>query len=268
METKKVSLELSGRIALVTGGGSGIGKVISLALAREGAEVIICGRNLTALQETAKEIPNSIYFSLDATKPAEVESLFRATIETFGRLDILVNNIGGIRQFKEFPDLTDGDWQEAFDLNVMPTVRFTREAIPWLLKSKHASVVNIASVSGKKVGNWNYHYCAAKAAELNLTQGLAGYLAPKGIRVNAVCPSTVKGDGMWERDIKNLARQKKISVEAARKHMEEGVLGKIPLGKICTPEDVAEAVVFLASDRAKFITGTAMMVDGGITRLL
>lgn len=268
MNHKELKSKLTGRIALVTGGGSGIGRVISLALAREGAEIIICGRELTALHETAKQIPDSIYFSLDATRPEGVKNLFQIAMKKFGRLDILVNNIGGVRQFKEFPDLTDDDWQEAFDLNVMPTVRFTREAIPWLLKSEHANIVNIASVSGKKVGNWNYHYCAAKAAELNLTQGLAGYLAPKGIRVNAICPSTVKGDGMWERDIKDLAHRKNLLLDEARKHMEEGVQRKIPLGKICTPEDVAEAVVFLVSNEAKFITGTAMMLDGGITRLI
>jgi NAD(P)-dependent dehydrogenase (short-subunit alcohol dehydrogenase family) len=258
---------LAGRIALVTGGGSGIGRVISLALAREGAEIVICGRNVTALQEAKREIPGSCFFSLDATKPEEVKNLFRATIEAFGKLDILVNNIGGVNQFEEFPNLTDADWQEAFDLNVMSTVRFTREAIPWLEKSKYASIVNISSVSGKKTGNYNFHYCAAKAAQLSLNQALSGYLAPKRIRVNAVCPSTVKGEGMWERDIEDLARRKGLTIEAAREHMEEGVQKKIPLGKICTPEDVAEAVVFLASDKARFITGTAMMVDGGISRL-
>ena len=177
-----------------------------------------------------------------------------------------MNNIGWVDTIIPFEELTDELWYRAFEFNVMTTVRFCREAIPWLEQSKHANIVNIASMSAKQVGAWNYHYCAAKAAQVNLSSGLSRHLGKKGIRVNAVCPSTVKGEGMWERDVPDSARIRGTSLEEAAVHIEKKVRAKTSLNAICVPEDVAEFVAFLVSDRARFITGTAVSIDGGGTR--
>lgn len=260
---------LKDRFALITGGSRGIGRAITLAFAREGAKVIVCGREPDALHEIAKEVEekgSGVYtFALDATKPEEIDRFFKAVSEKISHLDILVNNIGGVRQFAKFSELTDADWYEVFEHNLMTTVRFTRGVLPWLLKSEHAAVVNIASVAGKQPGNYNPHYGAAKAAVIHLSKYLANQLGPHGIRVNAVCPSTIRG-GVWERDVQSKARMDETPISEAEARLEAEVKAKAPLGKIGTPEDVAELAVFLASDRAKFITGTCITVDGGTVR--
>ena len=273
METRKQILgeirsgELIGRVALVTGGSKGIGKVIALSLGRAGADIVICGRDEGALKRTAKEIDDldsrAYTHALDATKLEEVRSFFERTISSIGRLDILVNNLGGVRQFAKFTDLTDSHWYEVFDTNLMTAVRFTREAIPWLEKSAHARIVNIASVAGKQPGDWNPHYGAVKAGVIHLSKSLARYLGPKGVRVNAICSSTVKGEGAWARDVRSKAHMEGISAEEAEAAMERTARAKAPLGEIGAPQDIAELVAFLASDRARFITGTCIQVDGG-----
>ncbi|MFH1162120.1 MAG: SDR family NAD(P)-dependent oxidoreductase [Candidatus Jorgensenbacteria bacterium] len=263
MKTK----ELAGRVALITGSSKGIGKQIALTLAREGADLVICGRDSTALEGTAGKIEAfgvaAYPVSLDATKLEDVQKLFWGTIASIGRLDILVNNIGGVRQFAKFSDLTDDDWHEVFETNLMTAVRFTREAIPWLEKSEHARIINIASVAGKQPGDWNPHYGAMKAGLIHLSKSLARLLGPKGIRVNAICSSTVRGDGVWARDVQSKARMDVTSFEDAEAAMEKSVRAKAPLGEICEPGDIAELVAYLASDRARFITGGCIQVDGG-----
>lgn len=261
--------DFKNRLALVTGSTHGIGKAIAGVLAENGADIIICGRNRESLEATKAEIGKSgtkVYgFALDASKPDEVKKLFEEVVAEAGRLDILVNNVGRAEPFGGFFDLSDEDWENTFNLNFMSMVYFCRAAIPWLRKSNRGRIINIASLSARQPGIWNPHYSAAKAAMLNLNKHLANLLAKDNILVNAICPSTLKGGG-WERNAADRARRDGLSLKDAEALMESEEKKKSPLGRMGTLEDIAELTAFLASERANFITGTSLQVDGGTVR--
>lgn len=261
-----MSEDLKYRTALVTGASHGIGRSIALALADHGASIIACGRNHESLCQVHDEVLKRhseclIKSTHDATDPREVERLFCGMT----KLDILVNNIGGAEKFGSFFDLTDEDWDRAYHLNFMTMVYFSRAAIPFLRRSDGGRIINIASLPAHQPGFFNPHYSAAKAAMVNLSKHLANILARDNILVNVICPSSLKGGG-WERNIENRARGEGISVEEAAQKMESDENAKSPLRRMGMPEDVAELVAFLASDRGNFITGTCIDVDGGISR--
>ncbi|MFA6354717.1 MAG: SDR family NAD(P)-dependent oxidoreductase [Candidatus Paceibacterota bacterium] len=258
--------ELRNRVALITGSSRGIGKEIAVTLAKAGADVVICGSSKVNVEKAEKELGSSgtktYSYVLDATKSAEVKNLFSNIIQKIGQLDILVNNVGGIKESVKFLDVTDEQWQAAWNLNFMTMVNFSREAIPWLKKSLYGRIINISSVPGKQPGMFNPHYGAPKAAMNYLNKYLANSLAPDGILVNAILPHTVLG-GLWDEHVADRAKKLNVSAEEAGEIMKKEIKERIPLGKMAMLEDVAELVAFLASDKAKFITGTSIAVDGG-----
>lgn len=264
-----MDLYLKNRIVVVTGSSHGVGKVIVEALAREGAEAIVCGRNRTRVAETQAGFLASGYrvkgATLDVTRPEEVREFFQSMIAPQGRLDILVNNVGGAERFGGFLDLADEDWRRAYDLNFMSAVYFSRAAVPFLKKSDAGRIINISSVPARQPGKFNPHYSAAKAALLNLSKHLSNILAADNILVNAICPSTLKGGG-WDANVGDRARHEHVSPEEAAARMEEEERRKNPLGRMGTPEDIANLVAFLASPCAGFITGTCIDADGGTIR--
>lgn len=264
-----MKITLKKHTALITGGSHGLGQEIALALADAGADIIVCGRSKTQLRDTAaklKKLGVNVYdYSLEATNPGEVKRLFSQLIDNIGKLDILINNIGGVEKFGSFFDLNNEEWKKAYELNFMTMVYFCREAIPWLKKSGIGRIINISAVPARQPGVFNPHYSAAKAAMLNLSKHLANILAQDNILVNAVCPGTLIGGG-WERNVADKARRMRISVTEAEKEMRKDELGKVPLGKVGTLEDVANLVAFLASDKANFINGACIDIDGGVVR--
>lgn len=269
MSSIKKPTSKSRSVALVTGSGHGVGKEIALSLAGAGNDVIICGRNSQKLKVTTREIKKlgvrAHFFSLDATKPEEVKNLFQSIVAKIGKLDILVNHIGGVRKFGDFLALSENDWQEALELNLMTTVYFSKEAIPYLRKSKRGRIINISTVPARQPGLFNPNYSAAKAAVLNLSKYLSNYLAKDNILVNAICPGTILG-GSWEEKVAGKAERMGLSFKNAEKQLIDEESKKIPLGRICKPEDVANLVSFLASEKANFITGTCINLDGGVVR--
>lgn len=231
-----------------------MGKEIALSLAREGIEVVVCGRN-------KKYVKNS----LDATNPSEVKEFFKKVIAKIGHLDILVNQIGGVKKFGNFLDLTNEDWQDSWNLNLMTAVNFSREAIPWLKKSKNARIINISTIPAHQPGQFNPHYSASKAALLNLSKYLSNFLAKDNILVNTICPGTLFG-GSWEEKVRDKSERSNISIKKAEILLRQEEENKVPLGRICQLQDVADLVVFLASDKANFITGTCINIDGGVVK--
>lgn len=266
------ALELKGRIAMVTGASRGLGKAIAVAFACKGATLIICGRDAEKLHNTKSEIEQfggsaTYMFSCDGTKNNEVGILFDTVMPRLGQLDILVNNIGGVKEYAQFMEITDEQWREVFETNLMTAVRFTRYAIPWLRKSRNGRIINISSVAARQPGSYNPHYGAAKAGLLNLNKHLANYLAPDNILVNAICPGTLYGE-VWDENVKNKAQELNIPTETAQQLMEQEVKRKNPLNRVGNFEEVASLAVFLASDKTSYITGDCISVDGGAVRAI
>jgi len=265
-----MDLGLTNRIALVTGASKGIGAAIAHELAREGADVAICARDPAVLDETARQLAalgrQVIAVSADLATGAGVQAVVDATLARFGRVDILVNNVGGAGGPGGFMNLRDEHWQLAWDLNVMAAVRFSRALIPGMVDRRWGRIINIASTSAREPDTVVVHYNCAKAGLLALSKTLANAYAKDGVLVNCVLPG--------------LTRTPAVESSAAKRLKEQGVdvdgmtaddlvnryyipRRPLPVGRIGQPEDLAAIVVFLASERASWITGTAINVDGG-----
>ena len=260
-----MDLGLNNRIALVTGSTHGVGKSIAIALAKEGVNIIINGRNEGEVQKTVKEIRDlgvsAFECCIDARNPNAIKDFF----SEIGQLDILVNNVGNIEKPGDFLDLTDEDWLSSHELTFMSVVRFVREALPLLLKSNQPRIINISSIPAHQPGFYNPHYSADKAAMLNLGKYLANSFGKKGILVNTICPSTLHGGG-WVKNKLRRADKDRVSLEEMEEIMIKEEAAKSPLGKVGELEDVANLVVYLSSCNAKYLTGHCYNVDGGVTR--
>lgn len=253
-----MELGLKGKVAIVTGGSRGIGRAIATGLAEEGVSVAISARDQTQLDQTVEEIRASgaqiIGVAGDATIPADIERLVAETVAAFGAVDILINNVGGNRGGK-FMDATDEDFAYTFDLNFMAAIRASRLVIPEMRKRGGGRIITISSIWGREAGGVTT-YNAAKAAEISMGKQLARELAPENILVNTIAPgSTIFPGGGWD-------RQMKANPEA----MADLIKRDLPLGRFGKPEEVANVVVFLASERASLVTGTCYNVDGGQSR--
>ncbi len=259
-----MKLGLKGRVALVTGGSKGIGRAITKALAEEGVRVAVTARGTEALRELASELSGFDLLAIpaDAADEAATRAAVARVVDAFGGLDILVNNVGGPGRFGGFGDLTDSDWQNAFDLNVVSLVRFVRAAEQYLRRSKRGRIINISSISGLQPGTFNPHYAVTKAATINLSKFLADYFVKDGVLVNVVCPGPVHSES-WDQNVRRLAAERGVAIETARRQVEHEESLKIPLGRVGEGEDVAGLAVFLASDQASWITGSCFHVNGG-----
>ena len=262
----QTSSSLAGRVALVSGGSKGIGLAIVQALLQDGASVVLTARGIDGLTHAVEEValPGSkiLAISADATRQDEVDHVVNRVVEAFGKLDILVNNVGGAGTFAGFGELTDDDWRMAYDLNVMSLVHFVRAAEPHLRLSNYGRVINISSIAGVQPGSFNPHYTVCKAATINLSKYLASYFVKDGVLVNVICPGPVHSDS-WQENVDRLAGIRGISVEEAWQQVEREESAKVPLGRIGEGKDIASLVAFLASERASWITGSCFHVNGG-----
>jgi 3-oxoacyl-[acyl-carrier protein] reductase len=249
-----VQLDLRDRVAVVTGSSRGIGRAIAIGLAAEGAKVTICARGREALDDAAAAIRAAggsvVAVEADVTSAEGVASVLDETRRAHGPVDILVNNVGGSRGNATW-QASDEEWSTVLDLNLLPAVRASRAVIPEMVERRRGSIVFISSIYGRESGG-PVTYNAAKAAELATSKQLAKQLAPHGVRVNSVAPGSILfPGGSWQRRID-------ADPEALRRFVE----AEMPLGRFGTPEEVANVVVFLASDRASLVTGTCVNVDG------
>jgi NAD(P)-dependent dehydrogenase (short-subunit alcohol dehydrogenase family) len=248
---------LEDKIALVTGGGAGIGRAIAETFAREGAHVIVVDRDGEAARDTAETIVKNNGAgeaeTVDVTDTAQVKALMQRIAGKFGRVDVLVNN-AGIGQRADFRHLDDEAWDQVWNVNVDGTVRCAREAFDLLKASGKASIVNLSSVMATKHTRQMSVYSATKGAVSALSRSLAVEYAPYGIRVNALCPGYVE--------------TALIGRYMANPMIAKALLTQTPLRRFGTPQDIANAALFLASDEAAYVTGAELNVDGGMATTL
>jgi 3-oxoacyl-[acyl-carrier protein] reductase len=260
-----MELGLKGKTVLVTGGSKGIGRATARAMAAEGARVMICSRSVPALEEAAGDIRRETgqaveVVAADLSRLDGVESVAAAAVQRLGRLDVLVNNAGAIKG-GDFLAIPDEEWMTGWSLKLLGYVRMARAVLPQMRAQGGGRIVNVVGMAARNPATTYMMGGAANAALINFTKALADLGAPSNILVTAVSPGPVKTD-RWD----SLQRQQ---AGAAGKDLETFVKEQnrsFPLGRIALPEEVADLVCFLASDRASFLTGIAITVDGGMSR--
>jgi len=250
--------ELSGKTALVTGGTKGAGKAIAERLSKAGATVITTARN--APEEVNKKLH---FIASDLSKATGTQKVVDEVLSTYGRLDILVNNLGSSSTpAGGFTVLTDEDWETTLQTNLLAPVRLDRGLLPQMLEQKEGVIIHIASIQGRlPLYDSTLPYAAAKAGLINYSKSLSNEVSPKGVRVLTVSPGWIKtsaATAMMER----IAKSSNITVEEATRSVMDA-LGGIPYGRPALPEEVAELVGFLVSPRAHYLTGTEFVIDGG-----
>ena len=244
-------MNLVDKVAIVTGAGRGIGKAIAIALAREGAKVIVNDVDVQTAEKVAKEINSmdqqALAIQVDVSDSKEVNRMVQSVFEKFKQVDILVNNAAIIKR-GSIEDLQEDDWDRVIDVNLKGTFNCMKAVVGIMKKQRYGKIVNISSIAGK-IGDLASAPCygASKAGMTCLAKSLARELAPYNINVNVVAPHAIETD------------MSKEWSEEKRKNIIAG----IPLGRMGEPEDIAEAVTFLVSDKAKFITGEVLDVNGG-----
>lgn len=250
--------ELSNKVALVTGGTKGTGRAIAERLLSAGATVMITARNKP---EDMNE--NLRFISADLSKPEGTQTVIDEISSRFGRIDILVNSLGGSETpAGGFAALTDLDWEETIQTNLLAPVRLDRGLLPFMISQKNGVIIHIASIQGKlPLYDSTLPYAAAKAGLINYSKSLSNEVAAKGVRVLTVSPGWIMTDGA-KRMMERISEHAHISMEKAQQNIMEA-LGGIPYGRPAEPEEVAELVGFLASPRANYLTGTEFVIDGG-----
>lgn len=257
-----MDLDLNGKVAVVTGASRGIGKGIALGLAAEGCHLAICARNPEPLQAAAEECRaqkiDVLALPLDVTRVDHVEQLVQQTLAKFGKIDILVNNVGSNRRGR-FEATTDQDWEDIININLMAHVRVSRAVIPPMRQQKGGVILFISSVFGRESGGENLSiYNTTKSALISLAKIMAVELAPHQIRVNSIAPGSIRfPGGSWDR-----------RCQEDPEGMKAFVAREMPLGRFGTVEEVANVAVFLASERASLVTGACLNVDGCQSRSL
>ncbi len=250
--------ELQGAIALVTGGTKGAGKAIAERLLQAGATVIISARNAPEQENSSLH-----YIPADLSHAAGAQKLIDEVLSTYGRLDILVNNLGSSSTpAGGFTVLTDEDWESTLQANLLAPVRLDRGFLPQMITRKSGVIIHIASIQGKlPLYDSTLPYAAAKAALRNYSKSLSNEVTPKGVRVLTVSPGWINTTAS-EAWLGEIARKANSTVEEAQQSVMDA-LGGIPFGRPAEPEEVAELVGFLVSPRARYLTGTEFIIDGG-----
>lgn len=262
-----MELGLRGKVVLVTGASKGIGKAIAAGFAAEGSKVAIAARNGADLERAASEIGKDtgaevISVVADSTKADDIIRMTNEVVKRFGTVHVLVNNAGGVGAFAPFEKLTDDDWLEVLNLNVLSAVRATRSVLPHMQKQKWGRIINISSESGTQPDAFMPHYNASKAALNNLTKSLSKAYAGDGILVNTVSPAFIMTPLVSEL-LHRIAGEQGLTPEQATAQFLATNRPHIELKRPGASEEVASAVVYLASEQASFITGTNLRVDGG-----
>ncbi|MFQ5568570.1 MAG: SDR family NAD(P)-dependent oxidoreductase, partial [Rhodothermales bacterium] len=261
-EKKNMDLGLRDKVAVITGGSRGIGRGMALGLAAEGCRIATCARGEEALKNSAEEIAargvEVLAMPLDITEPDAPQRFVEAVVQRFGRLDILVNNVGGNRR-KLFTETTDDDWDAILDLNVKVHVRISRAVVPHMKAAGGGAILFVSSVFGREAGGPGLAiYNTTKSALISVAKIMSLELAADGIRVNSIAPGSIRfPGGSWDR-----------RVQADPEGMQAFIEQHLPVGRFGTVEEVANVATFLVSERASLVTGACLNVDGGQSKSL
>ena len=247
--------DLNGKVALVTGASSGIGRATALALAASGASVALnFHRNEAGAEATRSEVVNgggkAVAIHADVTQAEDVQALVKQTTDEFGQIDILVNNAGSLIERLKIMDLTEARWDEVLDLNLKSAYLCSQAVAETMVSRQSGAIINVSSIAGRNGGALgSIHYSTAKGGIITFTKGLAKELAPHGVRVNAVSPGVIATP---------------YHEQFSTADMMKTYIGMIPLGRIGRPEEVASVICFLASDAASYLVGETIEINGGM----
>lgn len=255
--------DIAGKVVLITGAGSGIGREVAIAFAGEDTKLVLCDKNPKGLTETAEQILKNKSIpiktiTMDVTKEKEVASAAKEALEEFNHIDVLAN-CAGVSTMQWSWELTEEEWDFNMDVNAKGCWLVCKHIIPGMIARKQGKIINIASMGGKQGAILLSHYCASKFAVIGLTESIAKELAPYGITVNAVCPGYVKTP-MEDREIQWEAKLR--GIDDPEKVREEYVT-LTPLARLSVPSDISKTMLFLASSQADFITAESIKVSGG-----
>ena len=259
---------LGGKVALVTGASRGIGRACAEALAAEGMGVAICARERGDLEEAAEAVRRAgrdgrvVAVPADMTNPEDINRFVETAARELGRIDLLVN-VAGASAFGPFEGLADEAWLAAMELKYLGYVRCARAVVPHMRQGGGGRIVNIIGNGGRHSMIYHMPGSASNAALLNFTKNLADTLAPDNILVNAINPGLIETQRYW-RLVDAVAALR----GASREEAVRGLMAEIPLGRPGQPAEIASAVVFLASEHARYITGTSLLIDGGMTKMV
>jgi 3-oxoacyl-[acyl-carrier protein] reductase len=255
-------MELEGQVAIVTGGGRGIGRATALELARLGADVVVAELDRVGADRTAAEVKGlgrrAAAVPTDVTSRADLAKMVERTKAEFGRIDVLVNNAGIYRAASTL-EITEEHWDAVLTINAKAVFFASQAVLPTMIAQNSGVIVSLASMAGKIGSVANLPYNASKAAVISITKSLALAHAAHGIRVNCVCPGFVETD-MWTAVSHEISAQMGVTIEEFNRRR----LAQVPMGRMERPEDVASVIGFLASPRAAYMTGQALSVDGGL----
>lgn len=253
---------LEGQVAIVTGGAQGLGEALAQRLNREGCKLVIADMNYEGAQNVANTMKDAIAVKVDVSNEADVEAMVKAAVDKYGKLDLLVSN-AAILTAKPVEEFPVEQWRKMMDVNITGYFLCAKHAAKAMIPNGRGNIIQINSKSGKKGSAKNSAYAATKFAGIGITQSLALELAEYGIRVNAICPGNLLDGPLWNQGPNALFKQYARNQGITEEEVRQKYLNQVPLKRSCQNEDIANVLVFLASDEASYMTGQALNVTGG-----
>ena len=265
-----MDLGLQDKVAIVTGGSDGIGKAAALSMAKEGANVVIVARRQNILDQAAEEIRTAtegvvVPLSADVTEPDSANKIVQTAIDRFGRLDILVNN-AGVAMAKHFEQVSQEDWESDFELKVWGAVRLIQQSVPEMREAGGGRIINVTNLGGRTPGANSMPTSISRAAGIAITKGLSKDLASDNILVSTVCIGLIKSGQHQAGYDARVRSEPDLSIDAFYDQLAKG--RSVPLGRVGEPEEAGDVIAFLASERASYLTGIAVNLDGGASAVV